>query len=1335
MTAIVTVSGVDWTLDGLAGQGAVATVWRARCGGKTAALKIAKSAQADALVLAEGRLLLACPRLWGAEVWSSGVVLRGPDACLGRACLASEWIDGTPLQLLAPTEDDKDRRAAEIAFSVGGALAELHDLGLVHGDVKPDNVIWRTSPDTTTRAMVSLLDFSLASKSDAHLRGGTARYRAPGLRAQSSPPDDVYALGLVLAEVLDPSLHELQNPAERASGWEGTGPRGWVRAMLAGAMGARPTAAWIADSARVWLKRDAGYERAAQRWRVRATYLAVRSTELTDASSIDDSVTEPVREWLLAAGAVRALDNGTLAPLAPLDSARRRAWLLRLLGSGAARWIDVADGKTDAQLGARLLTLADRGTLSAALLSDLSDDLALPDTASDDARCGALLATGAASDKLIDDLERRDELSNTLTELAAEALSARGQYARAAALFARGSSPLSPAHRAEAERRAGNTALALLLADPLQSAEGTLVASMARATIARIRWQQGDIEGATRLLKAPMACAECEVRGLLEYSLGAFEAALEWVGKGIERSPTTLERARLEGVRAMVEHARGESYRAMIAFERAVDHAARAGAVIDEATYLTGLAAAAVDAGDTRAALAAAERSALLWDYLGRPADGARARLAEGSALMLLGSTQAADVVLKRAMDLSASAGDVRAFAYAALERGALGVSPLDEREIRKCLDDLRQSGAADDVLVAAAYARRIFQESSNVDGVQRETASAAVLWDYWCAELESWLPNASDPRPVLEQMAARLEQALPVRIKIDALFAAETVAAAISEIALAGRFASVRKRLVASVLERAPEQLRAAARSRSAFFQESTPTNFDPAQLTQLATIMQLVSQTGRVRPLVEQVLDAMLLWTGAERGILFLKRRSGEVSPRVIRNLEKGELAGEAHEASHSLVTRALEKGSPVVAVDGLSDRGSSHRSMHAAFLRRAVAVPLIARGERLGVVYLDDRSRPDAFSSVELAWVNLLAGQAAIAVANARDRLRLRRALRKSEARKQRVDRTLGKRERELREAQSALVPELDGVIGISPAIVAMKRLVLRVAPSDLSVLVLGESGTGKELVARAIHASSPRMKKMFVAENCAALPEPLLEATLFGYERGAFTGATSARSGLFEVAHGGTLFLDEIGEMSAALQAKLLRVLQDGELRPLGSTKVKKVDVRLVCATHRDLEKMVSTGAFREDLWYRLNVVTVRVPPLRERREDVALLANHFVVKYRAGRDIVIAPDAMRALTSADWPGNVRQLENELRRAIVLAEGRIEATDLSGGASRERSNKLTNGGALRSRVDALEAEAIADALRETHGNQSQAAKRLGVSRYGLLKMMKRLGMRGS
>jgi transcriptional regulator with PAS, ATPase and Fis domain len=276
-------------------------------------------------------------------------------------------------------------------------------------------------------------------------------------------------------------------------------------------------------------------------------------------------------------------------------------------------------------------------------------------------------------------------------------------------------------------------------------------------------------------------------------------------------------------------------------------------------------------------------------------------------------------------------------------------------------------------------------------------------------------------------------------------------------------------------------------------------------------------------------------------------------------------------------------------------------------------------------------------------------------------------------------------------------------------------------------------MGESGTGKELVARAIHANGPRGRRPFVSENCASVPETLLESTLFGHVRGAFTGASSTRAGLFDIADGGTLFLDEIGEMPLSMQAKLLRVLQDGEVRAVGGERARKVDVRVIGATHRNLASMVAAGTFREDLFYRLNVVTLRVPALRERPDDIPLLVDYFVKKHAAGADVRVTRAAVAKLAAFPWPGNVRQLENEVRRALVLGDGAIDLTELSADVLRGGPAAVRGGGLdLRSRVDALESELVFEALAKTRGNQTRAAQLLGLSRFGLQKMMKRLGV---
>jgi transcriptional regulator with PAS, ATPase and Fis domain len=332
--------------------------------------------------------------------------------------------------------------------------------------------------------------------------------------------------------------------------------------------------------------------------------------------------------------------------------------------------------------------------------------------------------------------------------------------------------------------------------------------------------------------------------------------------------------------------------------------------------------------------------------------------------------------------------------------------------------------------------------------------------------------------------------------------------------------------------------------------------------------------------------------------------------------------------------------------------------------------------------------------------------------------------------------RLEDTLARKETALEAAERELARGGRGtrfahaeIVGESAAVKRLLVLVERVATSDVPILLRGESGSGKELVARAVHSSSGRAERPFVSENCGALPETLLESALFGHVRGAFTGALRPRIGLFEAADGGTLFLDEIGEMSLGMQTKLLRVLEDGMVRPLGSERAREVDVRVIAATHRDLEQMVSERSFREDLYYRLNVIALPIPPLRERSSDIPLLVRHFLEKHGpADRKPTIARDALEALTRHPWPGNVRQLENELRRALLLSDGQIRREHLTiAGAEGE---PVDLGLDVRARVDRLEAELVREALARTNGNQTQAAKLLGVSRFGLSKMLKRL-----
>jgi two-component system response regulator HupR/HoxA len=306
----------------------------------------------------------------------------------------------------------------------------------------------------------------------------------------------------------------------------------------------------------------------------------------------------------------------------------------------------------------------------------------------------------------------------------------------------------------------------------------------------------------------------------------------------------------------------------------------------------------------------------------------------------------------------------------------------------------------------------------------------------------------------------------------------------------------------------------------------------------------------------------------------------------------------------------------------------------------------------------------------------------------------------------------------------------------LLGVSAAIRDVLEQVKQVAPSPIPVLILGETGTGKELVARAIHEQSPRAAGPFVAVNCGALPDSLLESELFGHRRGAFTGADLEKTGLFEVADGGTLFLDEIGDTSPALQMKLLRVIETRELRPLGDTRVRSVDVRLISATHRDLEAAIEEGRFRQDLYYRLNAVTLYVPPLRRRRVDIAFLAQHFAEELGAAhaRRITLDEDFLEALSQREFPGNVRELRNAVERAITLAapDEPVAARHLAPASPGLSPTPLPQWSTLRERVERVEAEAIREALERCGGNRRRMAEALGLSRPGLRYKMRRLGL---
>jgi transcriptional regulator with GAF, ATPase, and Fis domain len=424
----------------------------------------------------------------------------------------------------------------------------------------------------------------------------------------------------------------------------------------------------------------------------------------------------------------------------------------------------------------------------------------------------------------------------------------------------------------------------------------------------------------------------------------------------------------------------------------------------------------------------------------------------------------------------------------------------------------------------------------------------------------------------------------------------------------------------------------------------------------------------------------------------------------------------------------------------------------------LRSVMCLPIFAAGpgpgRPEGVLFVDNRLQQGAFDPSDLELVRMLADQASIAIHNARlvgelveRNERLERSAKKIELLNEQLGRKVRDRDAEL----SVVRRELDrergrydytSIVGSSPSMRTVFQQLDKIIETELPVLIQGESGTGKELIARAIHFNGLRKERAFVSENCAALPDTLLESELFGHERGAFTGAHKSKRGLLEQADGGTLFLDEIGDMSSEMQKKLLRVLQEGEFRSLGSERRIQVNVRVIAASHQDLEALVRQGAFREDLYYRVNVLRIDLPPLRERREDIPLLAEALLARAarEAGRAAPTLPhEVLAALVAHEWPGNVRELENEMRRLVVMASGEVALEHLSPSVLERRAPGLSrteggfeSGGSIRDAVAELEQRSIEAALEAAGGNKSRAAKALGISRFALQRKLDKYGL---
>lgn len=474
------------------------------------------------------------------------------------------------------------------------------------------------------------------------------------------------------------------------------------------------------------------------------------------------------------------------------------------------------------------------------------------------------------------------------------------------------------------------------------------------------------------------------------------------------------------------------------------------------------------------------------------------------------------------------------------------------------------------------------------------------------------------------------------------------------------------------------------------------------------LSTIRDLAS-------LQRAVLETLLQTIPADRGALLLIDENTEEFQTSYGIDKRSE--SQPIRISRSVAEKVAREGVAILSTDTSADEAL--RDAESLLVERVcslLCVPLVVRDHSVGLIYLDTSNPAIVFDEGHLQLLTAAGAIVAVAIENVQHLAWLQ-----------------GENQR--------LHEEIDlehNMIGESSRMRDVFRFIKKIAPTDATVLIRGESGTGKELVAHAIHKNSERSAKQFVAINCAVLSEALLESELFGYEKGAFTSAVAQKRGRLEIADGGTLFLDEVGELTPGTQAKLLRVLQERQFERLGGTRTISVDVRIIAATNRDLEEAIKAGTFRQDLYYRLNVISLTLPPLRERREDIPLLAYHFVAKYsKKCKRLVsgIAPETRHCLLAYDWPGNVREMENAIERAVVLGNTEVILPDdlpESLLATTPAEQKLAN---YHEAVNEMKKQLILRALEQANGNYTEAAKHLGIHSTNLHRLIRTLGLRAA
>jgi transcriptional regulator with GAF, ATPase, and Fis domain/Tfp pilus assembly protein PilF len=870
-----------------------------------------------------------------------------------------------------------------------------------------------------------------------------------------------------------------------------------------------------------------------------------------------------------------------------------------------------------------------------------------------------------------------------------------------------------------------------------------------------------------------------DVLGHSAFSLGDLDGARDLLERALSEAEAAGDVERLARARhglAIVAHRSGDLERARVLYRTALEQAgvlARVSRTVNFATLLQ-------DLGELAEARSLYE-DALSWAVaLANRREQARVGVNLANLYVQLGDLPAAVRLAEETLELCDETGLSHPAAMAALvlaeaqiERGDLDAAAAALDRAARYLEEIDDRAAESELqlLRARVAAASGEHEAAQLHLAEVETAAAGHLERqvaYWrvCFALAAGAP----PDRALREHAKRAVDL--ARGDRELVWRARAVRARVLERAGDPGAASARRSATTALdtlIDSLPAALRHAylgcgsRRDLAGWLRHRPPVGATSTPGTvayrRILAINRRLAREHEVEPLLELIVDAATELLGAERGFLLLRGDGTGVRVAVARNFDRRSLEDGSQRISRSIANECLRTGEAILTTNAQQDhRFASSQSVAALKVRSVVCVPLrgTARDEdpQIGALYLDHRFQDRAFTADDVELCESFADQVAIALENAGLLERTRDQERRLAAQNERLERLNEQLQREAaqyaEEAEAALRrlreegPTVgvgrgfERIVGSSDRLREALRLVDRFADTDVPVVIRGESGTGKELIARAIHERSSRRERAFVSINCGAIPENLIESELFGYRRGAFTGAVRDKPGLVRAAEGGTLLLDEVGEMPLAMQVKLLRVLQEKEYRPVGATASLRADVRVVSASHADLEGLVAAGRFREDLFYRLRVVEIPVPPLRERRQDVPLLADHFC------RQVCGAPaeerftrEALACLLGYDWPGNVRELENEVRRALALADDWVDIDSLS-----ERLRGVRAGGAailadtargsLREIVDGFERQVLLATLKRTRWNVRQAAAELGLSRAALYTRLKRFGI---